>query len=111
MRRDGARQRCRIGELAAARPIGADKIGVAELADRVGAILFQPAPQIAAGKAQEHRGAAGLRALALQRVEDFLDRVGHAARVLRIARRRAIRRPDTRRSHSPSHAGALRSPS
>src|SRR5205814_3178386 len=46
-----------IGELAAAGPIGADEIGVAKTADRVSAILFQPAPQITAGKAQEHGGA------------------------------------------------------
>ena len=65
-----------IGELAAARPVGADEIGVAEIAWAVAPVLLAPAPQIAAGKAQEHRAAARLHALALQRQEGFLDRVG-----------------------------------
>ena len=37
------------------------------------------APQIAAGKAQEHGRTPGPRALALQRVIDFLDRIAHRA--------------------------------
>ncbi|MNT29749.1 hypothetical protein D3C72_1655060 [compost metagenome] len=64
--------------LAAAGAIGADEIRVAELAYRAGAVLFPAAPQVAAGKAAEHRGAAGVGAFALQRIEDFLDGVSHA---------------------------------
>src|SRR5262249_42509799 len=65
-------------EAAAAGTIGADEVGVAPgraAARATAAILGAPAPQVAPGEAQEHGGAAGLGALALQRVEDFLDRV------------------------------------
>ena len=79
LRRTARASAARIRELAAAGPVGADEIGVAEFAHRLRAVPLQPAPQIAAGKAQEHRGPAGVRALALQRVIDFLDPVGHAA--------------------------------
>ncbi len=41
------------------------------------AIPLEPAPQIAAGEAQEHGRAPGLCAFALQRVIDFLDRIAH----------------------------------
>ena len=51
-------------EAAAALSIGADEIGIAELADRGGAILLSPGPEIAAGKAAEHRRAPGLSAFA-----------------------------------------------
>src|SRR6185437_8380453 len=46
------------GEAAAARAVGADEIGVAEAAYRVGAVGLAAAPQIAAGEAAEHRRAA-----------------------------------------------------
>jgi hypothetical protein len=41
MREDGAGQRRGIAELAPARPVGADKIGIAKAAGRICAILFQ----------------------------------------------------------------------
>ena len=41
----------------------------------VGAILLAAGPQIAAGKAAEDGGAPGVRALALQRVENLFDGV------------------------------------
>src|SRR3954453_13968515 len=47
--------------------VAAGEVGVAEIAG-----------EIAAGEAAEHRRAARLRALALQRLEDFLDGVAHA---------------------------------
>ncbi len=75
--RDGAREFACAFEAAAAGPIGADEIGIAELADGGGAVLFAAGPQIAAGETAEHGGAAGLGALALQRLEDFFDGVGH----------------------------------
>src|SRR5262249_55118645 len=62
----------RVGELCRplvaipARSIGADKIRVAELTLRGGAILLAPRPEIAASKAAEYGRAAGMRALALQ---------------------------------------------
>jgi len=64
-------------ELAAAFAVGADKVGVAELANGAGAVAFAAGPQVAAGKAAEHGGAAGLGAFALQGVEDFFDAIGH----------------------------------
>ncbi|PAV68032.1 hypothetical protein WR25_17404 [Diploscapter pachys] len=50
---------------------------VPEAADRGGAILLAPAPQIAAGKAHEHRAPAGVDALALEGEEHLLDRIAH----------------------------------
>ena len=76
--RDMIGERVRVGELAAALPVGADEIGVAEIALRLRPVLLAPRPQIAPGEAQEHRPAARLDALALQRQERFLDGVGHA---------------------------------
>jgi hypothetical protein len=69
----------RAGELAAALPVGSDKVGVAEGADRRGAILLAACPQVAAGEAAEHRSLARLSALSLQGEEDFLDRIGHGS--------------------------------
>ena len=71
----GAGEVFRRGEFAAAWPVGADEIGVAEIADGAGAVLVAARPQIAAGEAAEHGGAAGLHPFALQRVVDFLDRI------------------------------------
>src|SRR3546814_14663995 len=79
-------------------PVGADEIGVAELTDRLGAILLAPRPQIAAGEAAEDRAAARLRALALQGEENLFDRVDR-----RFRRSVSGRRP--RRRRSPSTAG------
>ena len=70
---------CGRAELAAPFPIGADKIGVAEAADGFFPVTLQPAPEVAAGKAQEHGRPAGMGAFALQGVEGFLDRIGHGA--------------------------------
>jgi hypothetical protein len=67
----------RLREFAAALAVGADEIGVAELAHRRGAVAFAPGPQVAAGKAAKHGRPAGVRALALQGVENFFDAVSH----------------------------------
>src|SRR3954469_4668685 len=67
---------CR-GVAAAERAVGADKVGVAELAGGGGAVLFAAAPQVAAGKTAKHRCAAGMRAFALQGQEYLFDRVAH----------------------------------
>src|SRR5437588_2676482 len=67
------------GETTAAGAVGADEIGVAEVADGVGPVFFAPRPQVAAGEAAEDRRAAGVGAFALQGVEDLLDGVAHAA--------------------------------
>jgi hypothetical protein len=45
------------------------------LADGRGAVGLAARPEIAAGEAAEDGGAAGLRAFALQSVEDFFDGV------------------------------------
>ena len=71
----GRGERVGVGELAAAVAIGADEIGVAELAGRGLAVGLAAGPQIAAGEAAEHGGPPRLRAFALQRVEDLLDRI------------------------------------
>ena len=88
---DGVGQGVGGGELAAAVAVGADEVGVAEVADRGRAVLLAAAPQVAAGEAAEHRGAAGVGALALQCVEDFLDRVGHGGSASDTARGRGAR--------------------
>src|SRR5688572_17507618 len=104
-------QRVRTRELAPARPVGADEIGVAEITLRHRPVLLAPRPQVAAGKAQEDRAAARLHALALERQESLLDRVGHAyavgsvspASAKPLARRmQASQRPQWR----PSGAGS-----
>ena len=76
-RRGGARDALGVGELAAALPVHADEIGVAELADRLFPVLLAAGPQVAAGEADEDRAPAGMDALALKRQEHFLDRVAH----------------------------------
>ena len=67
----------RRGVAAAERAVGADKVGIAELAGGAGAVLFAAAPEVAAGKTAKHRRAAGMRAFALQGQEDLFDRVTH----------------------------------
>src|SRR5262245_30343118 len=71
----GAGEAGGVGELAAARSIGADEIGVAEIADGAGTVRLAARPEIAAGEAAEHGRAAGLHAFALEGVIDFLDRI------------------------------------
>ena len=51
--------------LAAALAVGADEVGVAELADRRCAIALASGPEVATGKAAKHRRPSGARALAL----------------------------------------------
>ena len=53
--------------------IDANKIRIAEATLGRGPVLFSTRPQITPGKATEYGRRAGIRALALQRVEDFLD--------------------------------------
>ena len=57
----------------------ADEIRVAELADGRRAIRLAPRPEVAAGEAAEHGRPPGVRAFALQGVEDLFDGV-HAGR-------------------------------
>jgi len=73
-----------IGCIAAAiGAVDAAKIGIAKLADGRAAIFFAAAPEVAARKAAEHGGAAGLGALALKGVIDFFDQIyRHAKRNL-----------------------------
>ena len=81
---DCVRKLSRALELAAIRS-GADEIGVAELTNRARAIFLSARPEIAAAESTEDRGAPSLRALALQRVEDLFDRVGHCAALRVVA--------------------------
>ena len=76
--RYGRGQCARVVKFAAARPVSADKVRVAKAAHGLRPVGLAAAPQIASGKTAKHRGATGLRALALQRVIDFLDAVAHA---------------------------------
>ena len=74
---DGGGQILGRGELAAVLAVGPDEVGVAEGADGLGPVLLAAGPQVAAGKAAEHGGLAGLAAFTLQGEEDFLDGIGH----------------------------------
>ena len=65
------------GVAAAQRAVGADKVGIAELAGGGGAVLFAAAPEVAAGKTAKYRRTAGMRAFALQGQEYLFDRVTH----------------------------------
>lgn len=60
--------------------VGGDEIRVAEAAGGGLSGFFLAVPQVATGKAQEDRRAAGAGAFSLQGREDFLDPVGHGAR-------------------------------
>ncbi|MNT24628.1 hypothetical protein D3C72_1601120 [compost metagenome] len=66
-------------ELATQRPVRAHKVGVAELANGLCAVLLTARPEVAARKTAEHGGCARLAAFALQGVENFFDAVGHWA--------------------------------
>ena len=71
------RERVGVGESTAVRA-NPDKIGVAELADRTMPVRLAPRPEIAPREAAEDGRAPGVRALALQRVEEFLDGIHRA---------------------------------
>ena len=60
-------------KLPSKRAIGADKVGVAELASCLGAVFLTPRPKVAPRKAAEHGRPARAQTLSLQRVEDLLD--------------------------------------
>jgi len=74
---DLGRQQVRFLELAAAFAIGADEIGIAELAHGARAVGFAPGPEVAAGKPAKHGRPPSMGALALQGVEDLFDAVSH----------------------------------
>jgi ATP-binding protein involved in chromosome partitioning len=59
----------------AAGAVHAHEVGVAEGADRRGAVLFTARPQIATGKATKHGRAASLCSFTLQGIENFFDAV------------------------------------
>ena len=64
----------------AAWTVGAYKIGIAELAHGILPVALKPRPEIAAGETEENGRASGLRALALERVVQLFDGIGHAPR-------------------------------
>jgi len=77
LRGDGVGEFVGGGVATAQRAVGADKVGIAELAGGGGAVLLAAAPEVAAGKAAKHRRAAGMRAFALQGQKYLFDRVTH----------------------------------
>ncbi len=104
-RRDRVGQRLRIRKAAAPWTVHANKVGVAEGADRLGPVGLAPGPEVAARKSAEHGRPAGLPPLPLQGQEDFLDRVAHGA---------SSGRPCATHSDQPldlsSHAGQMPQP-
>src|SRR5690606_25632584 len=78
LRRDGARQLGRRLEATATGAVDPHEIGVAEAADRLLPVTLAPGPEITARESTKDRGPSGVRALALQRVEDLFHRVSHA---------------------------------
>ncbi len=64
------------GEFSAAGAVGADEVGIAELADGAVAVFLTAGPEVAAGEAAEDRGAASVGAFALEGVIGFFDEVG-----------------------------------
>src|SRR5581483_5228553 len=100
--RDVLGQLARRPEVAAPGAAGADEVGVAELADGVGALCFPPRPQVAAGEPAEHRGASGVRAFALEGAEHLLHEVGHHAYLVGSAMPASAN--PLRRSWQASHA-------
>ena len=77
LRGDGVGEFVGRGIAAAQRAVGADKIGIAELAGRGGAVLLAAAPEIAARETAKHRRPPGMGAFALQGQKDLFDRVTH----------------------------------
>src|SRR5450631_510540 len=65
----------RTGKAAAIRTIRANKIRIAEAANRAAPVIFLARPEIAARKAAKNGGAARLRALPLQSEKYFLHRI------------------------------------
>ena len=65
-------------KLAAAIPVRAHEIRIAEGALRRRPVLLAARPEIAAREAQEHGPAPRLHALALKGQETFLHSIGHA---------------------------------
>jgi hypothetical protein len=66
-------------KLAAMRAIGANKVGVAELANGRAAVNFPAAPQVAASETAKHRGLPCIGTFTLQCVKHFFHAVCHAA--------------------------------
>lgn len=73
-RSNGRRKRLGVGELPAVRP-NSDKVSVAEVADRGGAVRFASCPEIAPAETTKDRRSAGVGAFALECVENLFDGV------------------------------------
>ena len=83
-RGDGLGKRGRASKSTPARPVSANKIGVAEAAHGLRPIGLTPGPEITARKAQENCGTPALCALPLKGVIEFLDRICHDADIRRL---------------------------
>jgi hypothetical protein len=101
----GSGERIGIGEFAAAIAVRSDEVGVAEIAGRGLAVSPAAGPQIAAGKAAEHGRPAGLRAFALQRIENLLDRVHGRNLALRGGKSKSARLANPSLSCAEGRAG------
>ena len=77
---------------------------------RGGAICFAAGPKIAASEAAKHGGAAGLRALALQGLENLFDGVGHGPVLVRYWLSTAPFAHARARHKSPSKNDAAQAP-
>jgi hypothetical protein len=55
-----------VGKAATAIAVGANKVGIAELANCIGAVLFFTAPEVAAGKTTKYRRSASVCTFALE---------------------------------------------
>src|SRR5258708_7845941 len=64
-------------QLGACKLASAQKVGIAELANRRQPIFFTTSPKIASRKSQKDCGSTCICTLSLEGIEDFLDRIGH----------------------------------
>src|SRR4051812_20347798 len=78
---DCVSQVVRLAEPSPSGPVGADEVGVAELADGAMPVRLVACPQVAERESAEDGWPAGVCAFTLQGVEDFLDLV-HASRTI-----------------------------
>src|SRR5919202_121548 len=75
----GIGKRCSIAKSSTPATVCAHEIRITEAAYRRLSVRLTARPEIAAREAAEDGRTAGLGPLALQRIEDFLDRVAHDA--------------------------------
>ena len=108
-RGDGSASSSARGEPPAAGSVGAHEVGVAEPADGGARSSSRPVQRLHPANRQKTAGRPVVRALALQRVEDLLDRVAHTPRAdIRTGsgQRRFVRSPSAQQAGVAGAAGA-----